>query len=361
MIFHQNFCTRHMDICATPEWFTLRSNLYKEISEWKDRPFDQVYFDFTEPADGWIDVSVFVNGAETHTFPLSAACDPFGNLKIWMEDIVNDYKISSEMYIEAEGRTIILHYEHIKLAQVCFINEEPGKDEWESYDANNSGSDTGLFYIYDSAARTLPVVCYCRTKDILLYLYNGLMYYASRTKSAILIGKEWYYAAHDDDGNPIYDNWDFYNTLKSPLLEWNLDSELAYRHEIPTFYEAPKILETVHMWAEWADALFWHQRGGCCGNAERFFVDTENTEIDLTDMPELRIWYDEFNNSDIFAAMPEEWYKRGWEIAKKVRMRLPQSVDLFYEWKPFPGNSKGIKGSEIPILVPDDRLRIKKN
>ena len=36
---------------------------------------------------------------------------------------------------------------------------------------------------------------------------------------------------------------------------------------------------------------------------------------------------------------PEEqfksWLKKGWELAKKVRAKLPAEVDLFYEWKSF--------------------------
>ena len=76
--------------------------------------------------------------------------------------------------------------------------------------------------------------------------------------------------AYDDDGNPTEDRWTFYNHIKSSLIEWNYDSKEAYRHVKPKFKETPAVKETVHMWAEWGDALFWHQRGGCCGNAESF-------------------------------------------------------------------------------------------
>lgn len=368
MIFHENFCERPLDICDTPQWFALRGDLYKEVSIWKNKPFDQVYFEFSKPDCGWINVTVYVNSKKKSLFPLSEAHNPFKELRSWMEDVVNDFKLAADLYIEVEGRTIIFHYEHIKLANVgCgrkFVSDDYDKDEWESYDANTSAPDTGLFYIYDSGKMTISVVCYCRTKDFLASLYNGLMYYASRSNHVSLIGKEWFYMDHDEDGNALFDNWDFYNTIKSPLIEWNHNAKCAFRHERPVFKETPKIKETVHMWAEWGDGLFWHQRGGCCGNAEGFFVDTDNTRVDLSDIPELREWYDEFDMSipEIGRTKEEyeDWYKRGWELAKKIRMRLPESVDLFYEWKYFPLEGSKWGHDHISILVPDERLLIKR-
>jgi len=327
-----------------------------------------MYFDFSAPDCGWMDVTIHVNGKKIHEFPLTAAFDPFSNLKAWMEDIVNDFKLSSELYLELEGRTAILHYEHLLLAQIGsgrkFVREYD-LDEWEEYDANEGAPDVGLFYLYDSAVKGIPVVGCCKTKDFLAALYNGLMWYASRSKNAPLIGKEWYYMDHDDDGNPYFNNWDFYNTVKSPLIEWNLYSRFAYRHERPRFKEASEIKETVHMWAEWGDGLFWHQRGGCCGNAEGFFVDTEHTQVNLSDIPDIRKWYDEFDMRDPLADWPDEqfipWLKKGWELAKIIRTRLPLCVDLFYHWKPFKSENHEWECAEIPFLVPDTRLQTRED
>ena len=119
------------------------------------------------------------------------------------------------------------------------------------------------------------------------------------------------------------------------------------------------------MWAEWGDALFWHQRGGCCGNAESFFVDTDNATIDLSDMPEVRTWYDEFNNRAPEEDWPDEefvpWLNRGWELAKKIRQRLPLTVDLYYHWKSFAVEGLEFGSVDIPIVVPDGRLIIERN
>ena len=369
MAFHEGFILKPMDILYSPNWFAKRAEVYKEVSAWVNKPFDEVFFDFSAPDCGRIDVSVYVNGTKKHQFPLTAAFDSLPQIREWLEDIVIDTKLSSDLYLELEGRTAIFHYEHIRLAEVGvrrkFVNEDRDKDEWESFDANSNEPDTGLFYLYDSGCASIPVVCYCKTKQFVFALYNSLMYYSSKGKHAHLIGKEWFYMDHDDDGNPTEDRWTFYNHIKSSLIEWNYDSKEAYRHVKPKFKETPAVKETVHMWAEWGDALFWHQRGGCCGNAESFFVDTDNATIDLSDMPEVRTWYDEFNNRVPEEDWPDEefvpWFNRGWELAKKIRQRLPLTVDLYYHWKSFAVEGLEFGSVDIPIVVPDGRLIIERN
>lgn len=369
MIFHPSFCKRKIDICDTPDWFEQRAKLYAEVAKWGYRKPDEIYFGFSDPDSGWIDITIYINGKKVHTFPISQAFDPFFQLKVWMEDIVNDTKLSTDINIEVEGRTIIFHYEHIRHAEFGsgrkFITDDYELDEWEDYDANTH-PDTGLFYLYDSGMYEMPVICYCNTKQLLFVLYNGLLHYSARSKAVPKFGNDWYYMDHDDEGNPEFDNWEFYNTLKSPLIEWNYDSKEAYRHRWPEFREPVQIKETVHMWFEWGDGLFWHQRGGCCGNAEKFFVDTENTEIDLTGLPELRQWYDEFDESGPLGVdnwtkeHMDEWFNRGWDLAKKIRVMLPECVDLFYQWKSCKCEGSEWGNEEIPIIVPDQRLYIKK-
>ena len=52
----------------------------------------------------------------------------------------------------------------------------------------------------------------------------------------------------------------------------------------------------------------------------------------------------------------KSWLKKGWELAKKVRAKLPAEVDLFYEWKSLKKNDSEWGHTEIGILVPDERL-----
>ena len=114
------------------------------------------------------------------------------------------------------------------------------------------------------------------------------------------------------------------------------------------------------MWAEWGGGLFW--QGKCCGDANGFFIETGCKRIDLTDMPELREWYDEFDNRTPEDVWPKEeynkWFERGWTLAKLVRKRLPDSVDLFYQWKRY-SLSRPIEGnSDIPFIVPNENMNL---
>ena len=340
-----------------PGWFKARAELYNSITEWGEKEYEEVFFGFSKPKAGWIDMSIYSNGNKLHTIPLSAAFDPFNGLKTWMEDIANDLRLSTDLNIDAEGRNIVFHYERISRAEVgarrMFVHEDRDKDQWESFDALTD-PDSGLFYVYDSATESIPVVCYCQTKQFLYALYMGILEYASRSESISLIKDGWYYLDHTQD------NWTLYNTIKSPLIEWCIYSDHGYRHIRPSFNKPAKIKETVHMWAEWGDGLFWHQRGGCCGNAEKFFVDTEGTVIDLSSMPEVRQWYDEFDNRAPEVPWPSEdykaWLNRGWNLATKIRQLLPESVDLFYDWKRFENIlDKYSMGRDMPYIVPDLR------
>ena len=64
MAFHEGFIIKPMDILYSPNWFAKRAEVYKEVSAWVNKPFDEVFFDFSAPDCGWIDVSVYVNGVK---------------------------------------------------------------------------------------------------------------------------------------------------------------------------------------------------------------------------------------------------------------------------------------------------------
>lgn len=347
----------YIDSLWIPGWFKARADLYQKVSSWDEKEVEEVLFDFSKPDAGWIDISIYSDGKHLHTFPVSAAFNPLLDMKIWMEDVANDFKLSSNLFMDVEGRIILFHYEHISLAEVgvrrMYVHEERDKDQWEKFNAITD-ADMGLFFVYDTDTESIPVACFCKTKQMLFALYDGLLQYASRSESTSQIKGKWYYL------DESYDNWTFYNTIKSPMIEWSIYSDHGYRHLRPKFKSQPTIKETVHMWAEWGDALFWHQRGGCCGNAEKFHVDTDNTEIDLSSMPEVRQWYDEFDCRAPEVPWEKEeyeaWLNRGWELAKKIRLLLPKSVDLFYEWRNFKDiPSKYGMGRHIPYIVPDLR------
>lgn len=349
MVFHNNFTDRY-SFLTTPDWFELRSKLYADVSKWSPRKTDELFFNFHMPNVGWMDFDVYVNGEKKHSVYFSNVFDPFCDLRAWMEDIVNDFKLCSTLPIDIEGRTLIFHYENIKLCDVSFrrkfINDDREMDEWEKTDANTHPT-VGLFCIYDSACDTLPVVCLCSAKQLLLSIYAALLAYSS---TGNFLAKEW----------AVSDKWEFYNTIKSPIIEWFIYSDKGYRHECPKFKPAIAINDTVHMWAEWGGGLFW--QGGCCGDAEGFKIETENKQIVLTDIPEIEEWYNEFDKRPPEDKWPEEdynrWFAQGWELAKLVRKRLPDNVDLFYQWKSTMVPSSVEMHNEIPLIVPNENMRL---
>ncbi len=354
----KDFKQSYIESIWLPGWYKARAELYGGVAKWDEKEVEEVFFNFSKPNAGWIDMSIYSNGKKLHSFPMSAALDPFNEMRTWMEDIANDFKLSADLNIDAEGRNIVLHYERLSLAEVVVrrkhVHEDRDQDQWESLNAVTE-PEYGLFFVYDTATESVPVLCYCKTKQFLHALYVGLLEYASRSEAKSSIRHGWYYLDHS------HDNWTLYNTIKSPLIEWCIYSDHGYRHLRPSFETPARIKETVHMWAEWSDGLFWHQRGGCCGNAEKFFVDTEGTVIDLSSMPEIRQWYDEFDTRVPEEPWPSEdynaWLNRGWNLAIKIRQLLPESVDLFYEWRHFGGvPGRYGTGRDLPHIVPDLRL-----
>ena len=197
----------------------------------------------------------------------------------------------------------------------------------------------------------IPVFFCCETKQFLFALYHAMLEFARNRKHDI--ANEWYYM---DNGER--DRRDLYNIIKSPMIEWGIYSDHAYRHLHPSFNKREPIQETIHMWAEWGDALFWKK--GCYGNAECLYLDTAPYEIDLMSIEGLREWYDEFNNQDPAKGRPDDeyydWLTRGWDFALKIRQLLPPHVELFYEWRGF----KAVDAEygwvkELARVVPDIR------
>lgn len=168
----------------------------------------------------------------------------------------------------------------------------------------------------------------------------------------------------DDDGEPTRSCLDLYNTIKSPLVEWSIYSDCAYRHLHPTFKPTPKIEEVVHMWPDYGDAIFWAQDGANSGDSSILYTTIRT--IALTPISsELQEWYNEWEglpNEDEWSNEKEHkiWLFKGWELAKKVRLLLPESVDLFYDWRPYKVPHSIVGFVEIPHIVPDERTLVKR-
>ncbi len=92
--------------------------------------------------------------------------------------------------------------------------------------------------------------------------------------------------------------------------------------------------ETVIMWAEYGDALFWHRAAGCCGDSMSL-VTGSGRVVDLSGVSGLQEWYARFDNAGrpAFQWSAEEfetWRNEGFCYARAVRDLLPDEIDLEY-------------------------------
>ena len=93
--------------------------------------------------------------------------------------------------------------------------------------------------------------------------------------------------------------------------------------------------ETIWMWAEYGDALFWNQEGGCIGDSHELITDCRGERIDLSGIEGLAEWYARFDDDarPAFEWTPEEydaWIEEGWKYARAVRRILPDEIELQY-------------------------------
>ena len=97
-----------------------------------------------------------------------------------------------------------------------------------------------------------------------------------------------------------------------------------------------KRIETIIMWAEYGDALFWHKGSGCCGDSRSLVTDSGKV-IDVTGIKGLREWYARYDDDKYpaYSWTPEEysaWRKEGWKYAQAIRDLIPDNIDLVYEY-----------------------------
>lgn len=321
-------------------WFTERSRVYKEISEWDDlfKKLDSTFFYFNPPEAGWIDMEIYLNGKKRFVCPCSNVYDPFQDMIRWLETIVRGDNMETTIRIDTEGDDVYLHYE-----KLCDAEEGVVKTTLRHYDAN-SDPEIGLFFVYDSCSDSIPLYAVCETKDFVNSIYLALLavcggcYQTHHSDFA----KEWYFGANMGRTGRKFDNMTFYNDIKSPLIEWNIRSPRPYNWDSPTFRKMPKIKETISMWCDYGDALFWGRDkngyGACCGGADSFITNTAG-EIRLDSIKGLREWYDEYDASELphnwNSKQWKDWHERGYAFALQVRELLPDAIDLYYyDWCP---------------------------
>ncbi len=336
----------------SPDYYLLRSQFLLEVAKGKPDHVSEVYVSFSKPDYGWIYMDIFIDGRKKHSIHLSDVFDPSLDIINWLTGIISRDKTIARLSINEEGAESILVFEEygteMKGAPLSGLMNTQGyamlfsKTPGDAEDFNNR-VQLGLFTVYHTGTNSMPVKAIVSTRQLVSAIYLGLLSYAATfvySKDEESFAWNWNHDEYDLD-LPDYDvsqgQWDFYNTVKSPELEWYLYSDAPVRADLPvTSASKNRITSYIIMWAEWGDGLFW-TTGGCCGNADRVYAD--GSWISLLEIAGLREWYDEFDYSEPCVewepAKERDWFERGRKLAFEVRKRLPKSVELFYYWLPF--------------------------
>lgn len=356
-----------MRMDCSKDWHKTRSRMYAELARKKDvgAGLDSVFFRLHSPEVGCIDFDVFVNGEEHYSSMFSEIFDPFQNIRSWLEAIAKESAPVQSLCIGTEGPQMIWVYEVLRGAEYDYSLPD---DLWGS---KIREPEIGLFYIFEASSHgNIFVKAIVDTKEFVTALYLALLDLAANgyNRGHSDFGKQWY-APQTLWGRSKRTNWAFYNSMKSSFLEWYIHSGEQYSSFRHLFVRMPPVKETVQMWCDYGEALFWGRgndgHGACIGDAGSFDTYTCGT-IDLSSIEGLREWYDEWNKTSLENILEEEnesvgdeWFERGRQLALKVRELLPDTVDLYYyNWYPtvevlqdgdnhFP--------ERIPMIVPNMR------
>lgn len=170
------------------------------------------------------------------------------------------------------------------------------------------------------------IVGYCNLKETVRTLYEGLL------RMALL---------HKEKGaNYSLGLIEAYNMCKSPLIETYLSDDKISRCK--SSVRQVRIMDIVTISPDY----------DCC------LINQYNCAIDISDlhdeqgspieMPELEVWSSEIKHLIVESEVGRDivydwhnWHKRGMELAKQLRKKLPRSCDLWYD-PPFEDKSGAI-------------------
>lgn len=319
-------------------WFSERSRIYDEFSKRENslEKMDSPFFYFNSPDSGWILMEIYMDGKKCFTCDCSCVDDPFPDMKHWLEDIAIGRKVETTMYIDCEMNEVYLHYERL-----------------------HDSSETGLFYVYNNNPESIPFYAICKTREFVKSFYLGMLKVCGNcynTQHGDFV-HEWYYNENDFRTHKL-DNMTFYNKIKSQLLDLYVNSKYPWYYHF-CFRKMPKIKETICMWCDYADALFWGRDkkgyGFCCGDADSFETETAG-EINLESIKGLREWYNEWESVPLPNKWTKKkwnkWYERGYAFALQIREILPDTIDLYYyDWYPRKKVVRDEFGESCPMIV----------
>lgn len=213
-------------------------------------------------------------------------------LRTWILDIINGG--SSVLKCHISGGMLMFCNQtigsHPEMGQLWFVSDKSLPPE---------------FYAYVRTAQFVKNLYLTLMKELGFGIYKDIDHYPSGLEKDKL--------------------WEPYNLLKSPRIESFITNPQADVSHISPYARAA-VNSTFVMFPDYGGCAFWGTMGAGSGDNDILYLgDYEEIFLDL---PELVEWLDCYDNDQIESF--EDYWKQGWEIARKVRRKLPPNIDLYY-------------------------------
>lgn len=190
-----------------------------------------------------------------------------------------------------------------------------------------------------------PILCgYCRGEQVVRTLYQGLLKLSMRYS-------KWF---ERDLGYKMI-SWKeykmvIYNKFKSPIIEDYINKIAVEEY---SFRNRQREIKRVFTINPDYDAILWDDDGcaySCYDDTLELCIGDDGNCVTIN-VPGIYEWQQEFERATDFAETKTKdgfdwvgWHKRGIELAKQLREKLPSSCDLWYD-APYEDKSGTIKES----------------
>ena len=306
----------------------------REITAHPPKTVDDVYFSASLPKGGVICLQPRMDSNVTGHLELRAETDDLNRLKQWMEQVAKELNPADTLML-VDGQYLCLH--RLSLPESAVEKTKRFLDELVP-------STLSVLLIQTKEGREYRF--FVKTKHFVTQLYMALLLKHVHPRNEESPGSymksewfshtpnAWWYEKRGVDA--------FYNAVKSLLIEWYMHSSVPWSVNKPqfrTFHHVPKYID---LWADFGGSIFWDAIGVSIGDVQD--VSACGLDFEFYDMPELEEWYNDFikltdkycmctgdaHQDPLSVPEIEEWQKRGYAIAKKLRSRLPVNLDIIY-------------------------------
>lgn len=190
---------------------------------------------------------------------------------------------------------------------------------------------------------------YCRREQAVKALYEGLLKLAMRYSKWVDREQEYESLRWSEYKFVIY------NKLKSPIIEDYINKIGVEEYSFRNRQREIKRIFTIN--PDCVRIVLFDDEGcayPCDEDTLELCIDKEGNYVTVN-ISGIHQWQQEFECATDFAETTtkndfdwEDWHKRGIELAKQLRVRLPKSCDLWYD-APFEDKSGSIKGRFLII------------